>query len=489
MSCANSGASLLGKTVCYVITRPVNLLVWGVTWFHLYSLCQFGGLRINVPVLLLCLLWWMAAAGYGLYLWICYNRRKREAADVTAERGIMSEAVKWFIKRKDHWQIFMKDKSVVIVDVSCLTAKDKDLLDLKLSAVSVLGKRKYRLTAGIFLSVIALYGSFLVVRSAIPYNGTLSWALDDLMHKRSVTFVHDNLYESGVDGILDDIRKKVDLPETLCLATSFNLHFAPDGTIETFDTMLYGFDENGYFTDSYLITYNAARSKKIDVYLHGTQEAVFDIDKDLRPLIETVSLMPLEETVSAWNGEAHFGILYYGTREWNSPEGIRLLNHRGESRLPSAEEYYFSGYSISVFCPDNETNVPVRYLYVGYQEFSAQESAYTADYYPEETQDYEVNGDPEAADYPGDGDMEGAGDRETYVVQEGDTLWKIAGQMLESPFRYAEIYELNKSVIEAAAQERGKKDSGNGRLIFQGTLLQMPEQKEDGEEAIEDTVS
>ena len=83
------------------------------------------------------------------------------------------------------------------------------------------------------------------------------------------------------------------LPEPVCLATSFNLHFAPDGTIQTLDTMLYGFDENGDFTDSYLITYNAARSKEIDIYLRGAGGAVFDIDKDFRPLVEAVSVIPL----------------------------------------------------------------------------------------------------------------------------------------------------------------------------------------------------
>lgn len=61
-----------------------------------------------------------------------------------------------------------------------------------------------------------------------------------------------------------------------------------------------------------------------------------------------------------------------------------------------------------------------------------------------------------------------------YVVAKGDTLWKIAGRMLGAPARYAEIYELNKEVIEAKAGERGKKDSSHGHWIFPGTALQLP---------------
>lgn len=320
---------------------------------------------------------------YGFYLWICYSRKELPDESWNAVSGIKAEDVKWYIRRKSYCQFFLKDKSVITVNLQGLDRDEKDFLDLKLSAANALGKREYRLAAGIFLAVITLYGGFLVINSAIPYHGKLSWYLQDLRDKRSVTLVHGNVYESGIEGILEDIRDKVELPEKLCLATSFNLHFAPDGTIQTLDTMLYGFDENGNFTDSYLITYNAARSRKIDIYLGGAGGASFDINKDLRPLMEAVSVMPLRETVKEWKGQECFGILYYGIREWHGPEGIRYLNYKGESRMPSAEEDYLSGYSVSVFCPESETIVPVRYLYMGYQDFPEEEAGYVADYYPE----------------------------------------------------------------------------------------------------------
>lgn len=61
-----------------------------------------------------------------------------------------------------------------------------------------------------------------------------------------------------------------------------------------------------------------------------------------------------------------------------------------------------------------------------------------------------------------------------YAVVKGDTLWRIAAGRLGSATRYAEIYELNKEVIEARAKERGKRDSSNGHWIFPGTTLQLP---------------
>lgn len=385
LSYEDSKASLFLNTVWYLATRPLNLILYGISWFHLYSLCQFGRLHRNVPVLLLCLVWWIGVMVYGFYLWICYSRQKRMHESWDAVSEMKAEDVKWYVRRKDNCLIFLKDKSVVVVNLQECGNDEADFLDLKLSAVNALGKRKYRLAAGILGVVVTLSGSALVVRSAIPYNGKLSWYLDDLKDKRSVILTHDNIYESGVEGIMRDIGAKVKLPETLCLATSFNLHFASDGTIQTLDTMLYGFDENGDFTDSYLITYNAARSKEIDIYLRGAGGAAFDIDKDFRPLVEAVSVMPLRETVAEWSGQESYGILYYGMRDWQSSEGIQYLNHKGEIRSPSAGEDYFSGYSVSVFCPDNEAIMPVRYLYMGYQNFPEEEAGYPADYYPEES--------------------------------------------------------------------------------------------------------
>lgn len=61
-----------------------------------------------------------------------------------------------------------------------------------------------------------------------------------------------------------------------------------------------------------------------------------------------------------------------------------------------------------------------------------------------------------------------------YTVAKGDTLWKIASQTLGSPARYAEIYDLNRDVIEEAARGRGKRDSSNGHWLVPGTALKIP---------------
>lgn len=64
-----------------------------------------------------------------------------------------------------------------------------------------------------------------------------------------------------------------------------------------------------------------------------------------------------------------------------------------------------------------------------------------------------------------------------YTVVKGDTLWRIASQSLGSPARYAEIYDLNRDLIEETARGRGKKNSSNGHWLFPGTVLKIPKTK------------
>ena len=222
------------------------------------------------------------------------DTRTETEKDAGAETGRRTEKVfaekdvKWHIRGKDYCQIFLRDKTVFVLDLREIPSEEKHFLDLKLSTVRGTYQKTYKTAAGMLLAAITLYGGFLAVRSAIPYQGKLSWILSDLRNKRSILLEHDNVYESGIEGILEDVRHKVELPEKLCLATSFNLHFAPDGEIQSFDTMLYGYDKNGNFTDSYLITYPSGSSGKITVYLHGAAEAPYDADKDLQPLFRSL---------------------------------------------------------------------------------------------------------------------------------------------------------------------------------------------------------
>ena len=61
------------------------------------------------------------------------------------------------------------------------------------------------------------------------------------------------------------------------------------------------------------------------------------------------------------------------------------------------------------------------------------------------------------------------------MVKQGDNLWDIARVKLGNGARQAEIYTLNREVIEAAAKKHGRASSSNGWWIYPGTMLRLPQ--------------
>ena len=325
---------------------------------------------------------------YGVKLWRSYERNRQLLS--IKEFPFEHKEIRWFVRKKDTIRFFLKNKRTLLVSLEELDDREKAFFELKLSTVSFFGKRCWRMLACALLIGMTVLGAGAVLRSAVPYQGKLGDYLHEWKNKKTVELVHDNVYLDGIEGVFTDIRTEIELPETLCLANSFNLHFAPDGTILSINTMINGFDGQGNFVDSYLITYDARKkSSGISVYLHGIRSALYEEEKDLAPLIEGVSWIPLKQRVQQWEGEDCYGILYYGKREWHSSEGIRILKKDGTESLPPETDYYFYGYSISLFCPENEHITPLRYLYLDYSNrpIAQQSEPYQADYYPEKGED------------------------------------------------------------------------------------------------------
>ena len=63
----------------------------------------------------------------------------------------------------------------------------------------------------------------------------------------------------------------------------------------------------------------------------------------------------------------------------------------------------------------------------------------------------------------------------TYKVKSGDTLYDIAKKHFGDGSRWQEIYDANKSAIEADAKSHGKTSSSNGHWIFPSLNLQLPQ--------------
>ena len=51
--------------------------------------------------------------------------------------------------------------------------------------------------------LVTLFFGGRIVYSAIPYHGALSWKVDEWSNKKEIPLEHNNLYKTGVEGILE----------------------------------------------------------------------------------------------------------------------------------------------------------------------------------------------------------------------------------------------------------------------------------------------
>jgi len=274
--------------------------------------------------------------------------------------------IKSFSINKKYAYIVLKNKDIVILNMINKTSEDINLIKKDLNkSVSVWRKSLYKVIwtyiAIIIMVITTLFYGYKIYHSAINFNGKLSWTLNDLEHKKEIKFEHNNIYEDGLEGIFTDINKKLHMPETLYVSDSFSLNFDHDGTIKSFDAFLYGKNDKGEL-ESYLISYDSNKSKKIAVYLKGYVNSDFNEDKLIEPLINTMKVIPLKETVSKWD-EKQYGILYYGKRSFGyNTEGIVYIDLEGNTKLADEVSSEIIGYTVSVYVPGKEhIYTPVRY--------------------------------------------------------------------------------------------------------------------------------
>lgn len=218
-----------------------------------------------------------------------------------------------------------------------------------------------------------------IIYSAIPYNGKLAWKIQDLIHTREVTLSHNNVFDTGIEGILDDLTAALNLPEKLYIAEQFTVNFDGTGKISAIEGFLYGKDENDQ-TRTYLISYNAKKSKKIYVNMDGYASADFDTDSLLPPMIDVLALANWKEQVAEWEQTydgSTYQLLYLGNRSFEIKDGlVAVSGDRSEIQKLNAGGSV-KGYEVSLHMPELDTVTPIRYIanpqYTSLQEQKEQE--------------------------------------------------------------------------------------------------------------------
>lgn len=296
-----------------LITNPILLIAYWLFFYELASVCRYGRFRGNLYILL------------GTTIFIL---------------------------------------AMIIFTVVKVIKSEEDKF-LKVSRV-----KPWRYISIILIVVITLFYGFNIYKSSIKYNGKLSWVIDGIKNNKSVEFVHNDIYKYGVQGIFEDINKKFKLPKKLYMVNNFTLDFNSDGIITSFETFVYGKSDKGK-EESYLISYNSNKSKKIDIRLNGYAAPTYNYDKLLEPLIDTVKTIPYDKVFDKFNSKK-YGLVYYGKRDWgNNTKGIvNMLRGTTEENV-NAIKSPMIGYTVSIFVPGKENEItPMRFNLVCDKEWS-----------------------------------------------------------------------------------------------------------------------
>lgn len=309
------------KLLLSMITNPIFLFAFWISFYELYTICKFGRINNNITILFACMLF--------LLTWFIIFIIRIMKKTATAQQQIIDEYE--FCER-----------------------------GIKISQVY---KAIWPYIAIMIMVLITLFYGAKIYHSAINYNGKLSWLLSDLKNKKAVKLEHNNIYENGIEGIFTDINKEISMPKDLYVFSNFNLNFDSNGIITSFDTYLYGKNDKGELK-SYLISYSSSKSENITVYLNGNVNADYSEDKLIEPLISTMKVIPIKETVSNWH-EDKYGILYYGKRSFGyNTDGIVYVNSERKTKAATNASSEIIGYAVSVFVPGKEDiYIPARYIF------------------------------------------------------------------------------------------------------------------------------
>lgn len=217
------------------------------------------------------------------------------------------------------------------------------------------------------------YFSGRIIYSALPYNGALSWKIDEWMRKRDVELQHNNIFKDGAAGILSDLDGAVGLPGELYIANKCQITFDQDGLIQTIYTFLYGRDKSGE-TRTYLVDYDAKKGRNMKVWIDGEANADYDENMRLAPMLRILERADYEQKVRTWSkgGDSKvYEILYLGRRSFQTAEGLTYIPGDADGDGIDRGAHNFEmlraggeivGYEVSLHIPESEEMIPVRYM-------------------------------------------------------------------------------------------------------------------------------
>ena len=234
-------------------------------------------------------------------------------------------------------------------------------------------KKRLHITGILFIAATVFFGGKMIY-AAIPYHGALSWKLDEWMRKKEVTLEHNNLYEYGMEGVLTDLDKALDIPEELYIANKCQVTFDENGTVQSIYTFLYGKNKAGE-KKTYLIDYDVNKSTKMTVWIAGHANGSYEEEMRLMPMLRILEGADWENQVKGWSEQFAEGqiyeLLYFGRRGFHLEEGLRYVpgDADGDGIISGSSNFAqlnaggeMVGFEVSLHIPQLSDVTPVRYM-------------------------------------------------------------------------------------------------------------------------------
>lgn len=169
---------------------PWFLLVYYWFWRTLFRFCWLGGVRRRTPVLTGCI--FLFFLYFFWYLWERHLYRKNSYPGVVKKLEIEENRLvfvdgsqvklgemRWYRTKGEQAWLFLKGCRFLWVDMAEWSEKKKELFRMKLTQRGLLAGHFWKLPVAVCLAAVTFLGCAGVVWTATPYNGKLSWKIDE----------------------------------------------------------------------------------------------------------------------------------------------------------------------------------------------------------------------------------------------------------------------------------------------------------------------
>lgn len=169
---------------------PWFLLVYYWFWRTLFRFCWLGGVRRRTPVLTGCI--FLFFLYFFWYLWERHLYRKNSYPGVGKKLEIEENRLvfvdgsqvklgemRWYRTKGEQAWLCLKGHRFLWVDMAEWPEKKKGLFRMKLTQRGLLAGHFWKLPVAVCLAAVTLLGCAGVVWTATPYNGKLSWKIDE----------------------------------------------------------------------------------------------------------------------------------------------------------------------------------------------------------------------------------------------------------------------------------------------------------------------